>query len=191
MDESLTLQLSDIRQDFQDLYKDYYQAILGFITSYVKLTDVAEDITQDLFLNLVERENQEITINNIEAYLFTSAKNRALNYLRKLSKEEQLRETLYREYDNLQRSIEEDITDLEYQKLFNYYLEKLTTQNGAVFKLCRVEGKTYREAAKVLGITQSAVKKNMVKAMKVLKELLRKDLGPLILIITRLYTNLF
>ena len=68
-------------------------------------------------------------------------------------------------------------------KLLNYYLEKLSIQNSAVFKLCRDKGKSYQEVAEELGISQSAVKKHMVKSMKILKLLLKKDFGLLLFFI--------
>lgn len=184
MEEKPINPIINIKQDIQNLYRDYYEAILGFVLSYVKLADIAEDITQDLFLNIIEKEYKEIE--NIKAYLFTSAKNRALNYLKKVSKEAQIKDALYKEYETLHGSLEEDIADLEYQKLLNHYLEKLSPQNSAVFKLCRDKGKSYQEAAEELGISQSAVKKHMVKSMKILKLLLKKDFGLLLFFIFKL-----
>lgn len=174
-----------IKQDFENLYQEYYQGIFGFVKSYVKSADVAEDITQDLFLNIIEREDPEAPIENIKSYLFTSAKNRSLNYLKKASKDLQVKEALYRQYETLHGSLEEDIADLEYQKLLNKYLENLSPQNSTVFKLCREKGKSYQEAAEELGISQSAVKKHMVKSMKILKLLLKKDFGLLMFFIFR------
>jgi RNA polymerase sigma-70 factor (family 1) len=183
MEERPIRQLRDIKYDFQNLYQEYYQGIFGFVMSYVKLADVAEDITQDLFLTIIEKEDQETQIENIKSYLFTSAKNRAINYLKKASKETQLKDKLYKHYETLYGSLEEDIADLEYQKLLSYYLEKLSIQNSAVFKLCRDKGKSYQEVAEELGISQSAVKKHMVKSMKILKLLLKKDFGLLLFFI--------
>src|SRR6476660_473634 len=132
--------LRNIKKDFENLYQEYYTRIFGFVMSYVKSADVAEDITQDLFLNIREREDRETSIENIKSYLFTAAKNRALNYLKKASKDAQVKEDLYKHYETLHGSLEEDIADLEYQKLLSHYLEKLSPQNSAVFKLCRDEG---------------------------------------------------
>jgi RNA polymerase sigma-70 factor (ECF subfamily) len=46
-----------------------------------------------------------------------------------------------------------------------------------MFNLCRVQGKTYDEAAKLLGLSRNTVKKHMVSSMKVLKLAVQKDLG--------------
>jgi RNA polymerase sigma-70 factor (ECF subfamily) len=46
-----------------------------------------------------------------------------------------------------------------------------------VFRLCRQQSKTYDEAAEELGITRDAIKKHMVRSMRVLKEAAEKELG--------------
>ncbi|HEX7367729.1 MAG TPA: RNA polymerase sigma-70 factor [Pelobium sp.] len=186
MREKRILQSQPFKKDFESLYSEYYRGIFGFVMGYVKSTDIAEDITQDLFLTLLEKQDQETLIANFKAYIFTAAKNRALDYLRTANKDLKLKETLYKNYESLHVSLEDDIADLEYQKLLDYYLDKLSIQNSTVFKLCRKNGKSYKEAAEELGISQSAVKKHMVKSMKILKLLLKKDFGLLLFLILKL-----
>lgn len=175
------------QKDFAGLYQQYYTIILGFVKSFVKSADIAEDITQDLFLRLIEKKFDVNQIEHIKTYLFTSAKNSALNYLKKASRNIQTKEILLVHYFNQQGSLEDDLADLEYQAYLKKYLERLTAQNQAVFKLCRQEGKTYEEAAKLLGISQSAVKKHMIKSMKSLKALLKKDFNLIFAMVTSIF----
>jgi DNA-directed RNA polymerase specialized sigma24 family protein len=46
-----------------------------------------------------------------------------------------------------------------------------------VFRLCRQQGMTYDETAELLGISRNAVKKHMVRTMRILSESVETDLG--------------
>ncbi len=162
---------------FDEIYKQYYQGIFGFVLNYVKSADVAEDITQDLFVKIFEQKEIFDRVENLKSYLFTSAKNSALNYLKKASREELTKHNLIRHYDAKKASLEDDLTDIEYFNYLQKCLGQLSERNKVVFDLCRNEGKSYEEAAQELGISQSAVKKHMVKSMKTLRLLLKKDFG--------------
>jgi RNA polymerase sigma-70 factor (ECF subfamily) len=46
----------------------------------------------------------------------------------------------------------------------------MTSQRLNVFRLCRQEGKTYDEAAAILGISRDTVKKHMVNSMRFIQD---------------------
>lgn len=55
--------------DFEKLYSRYYPKMVRFVTAYVLTRTDAENIVQDIFLDLLEKENVG-SINNLNAYLF-------------------------------------------------------------------------------------------------------------------------
>ena len=58
--------------DFEKLYSRYYPKMVRFVTAYVLTRTDAENIVQDIFLDLLEKENVG-SINNLNAYLFRMA----------------------------------------------------------------------------------------------------------------------
>ena len=172
-----------LKINFDEIYQEYYQGIFRFVLSFVKSSDTAEDITQDLFIKIFENKNILENVENLKSYLFTSAKNATLNYLKKASRDEQIKEKLIQHYDSKKASLEDDLADGEYAAYLQKCLEQLSEKNKVVFNLCRNESKSYEEVAKELGISQSAVKKHMVKSMKTLRSLIKKDFGLLLVFI--------
>ena len=59
----------------------YYTSPCAFANLYVKQTEVAENIVQDLMLWLWENRSELQIRGALSHYLFTSAKNRCLTYL--------------------------------------------------------------------------------------------------------------
>jgi RNA polymerase sigma-70 factor (ECF subfamily) len=74
-------------------------------------------------------------------------------------------------------SLEEELQTKDYLAYLQSILVTLSPQSREVFRLCRQEYKTYDEAAEILGISRSAVKKHMIKSMKVLGDAVKRDLG--------------
>ncbi len=58
------------------------------------------------------------------------------------------------------------VSSKEYDRLFHEALNQMPPQRLNVFRLCRQEGRTYDEAAEILGISRNAVKKHMVLGMR-------------------------
>ena len=67
---------------FEHLYRSYFTPLCRFISLYIENKTEAEEITAELFIYVWEhRENIDFSL-SLKSYLFQSAKNRALNYLR-------------------------------------------------------------------------------------------------------------
>lgn len=66
---------------FKDVYNDYFETICRFLNYYTRDYQVIEEVVQDVFVCLWEDyEGKEIQY--IKTFLYNSARNRMLNYLR-------------------------------------------------------------------------------------------------------------
>ena len=70
-----------IRSIFEKIYLEYGKTVCFKIMYYVKDSNVAEDLMQDVFISFYNNI-VDITIRNIKSYLLKSAKNKALDYLK-------------------------------------------------------------------------------------------------------------
>jgi RNA polymerase sigma-70 factor (ECF subfamily) len=67
---------------FEELFRAFHAPLCEVVDSYVRSQDVAEELVQDLFFALwVKRASLGIG-DSVDAYLFASARNRALQHLR-------------------------------------------------------------------------------------------------------------
>lgn len=162
---------------FTELYDRYHDGICRFIVKYLKSIELAEDICQNVFLKIWEQKEQSVQILEFGAYVFTIAKRQSFDFLKRAAIEQTAMSVVINNYKPVLNSIEDDHQTNEYMAFINKVLSELPEQTQRVFRLCRQENKSYDEAAEILGISRHAIKKHMVRAMKVLKDAAEGEMG--------------
>ena len=74
---------SDRHTDFEYIYIYYFPKMKRFAREYVLSDEDAENIVQDVFLELWEKKEILSLQLNVIAYLFTAIRNRCINFLRR------------------------------------------------------------------------------------------------------------
>lgn len=72
-----------IHKVFNEIYVTYSKLVFFVISKYVHQFQDIEDLTNDVFLSFFNQIQQIDLTNNIKSYLTTSAKNKALNFIKK------------------------------------------------------------------------------------------------------------
>ena len=76
--------LASIRMDdekaFKELFKKYWRKAHRMAYAKVRSKEIAEEIVQDIFTTLWDKR-ATLQINNFSSYLFTTVKNKSLNYI--------------------------------------------------------------------------------------------------------------
>src|SRR5438552_19172921 len=70
---------------FDGLFRSVYAQLVGGATAVLRDSAVAEEIVQDVMLELWRRRETLIVEDSLRAYLFRAARNRALNHIRHLA----------------------------------------------------------------------------------------------------------
>lgn len=174
--------------DFEQLYITWYSRAKGFARVYLPTENDAENIVQDTFLSLYERQDAQAVYTNPIAYLFTALKNRSMDLLRKRALERAASEAMQNDFyidmrmrlDSLNalnvNFLDED--DIEYR--LNKALDALPERCRQIFVMNKIEGKRQRQIAQELGISVNTVESQMAIAYRKLREEL-KDCMPLLL----------
>jgi len=161
---------------FGQLFEEYHAPMFRFAETFVFRPEVAEDIVQEVFIKLWE--SPEIKIEkSLKSYLFLMVRNRCIDFLRALQVEDKRKKKL------LEAQILSDTTDLEFDEatseVIKRTIDELPEQCRQVYSLSVYEDLKYNEIARELGISVSAVKVQMFRARKYLREnlyLLRDNL---------------
>lgn len=155
-------------QAFAAIYHRYHPSLYMFILRYCKVPSLAEDLVHDVFLKVWEirgRIQPELPFNG---YIYRIARNHVLKTLERAATDRGLREQILSQLNALPEGFhpEQVVKSKEYDRLFHEALNQMPPQRLNVFRLCRQEGRTYDEAAEILGISRNAVKKHMVLGMR-------------------------
>jgi len=150
---------------FKELCQIYYDPLYRFLWRKTYNDEAAEDLVQDLFMNVWKaRENLDEN-QSIKAYIYRAANNLAINYLRK----EQLVQQRFE--DNLKDDPADSTgSNLEFQEILDDILQDIPENQRTVFILNKFEGLKYTEIADTLQISVKTVESRMSKTLKVLRE---------------------
>lgn len=174
MDAELVCQLKKgNREAFDRIYEKYHQALYRNIFKITKSSEATEDILQDVFVTLWEKRKQLDENKTVAGWLFVISFNKSVNHTKKELKKNNLRSHLEVAYSQRQDDIDnKEIYEQQYDLLQNA-IAQLSPQKQKIFILCKMEGKTYEEAAKALNISKHTVKEYLSAAMSLVKEYVR------------------
>ena len=174
--------------DFEQIYIAYFSRMKYFAQEYVLSDEDAENIVQDVFLELWERKEMlELPI-NIIAYLFTAIKNRCIDFLRRKilirdiedKLQEEYRLTLQVKYYSLEHFDLDILEEKSIEQILSKAIDALPEKCREIFIKNKIEGKKQKEIAMELNISVNTVETQMGIAYKKLKTEL-KDYFPLFL----------
>lgn len=155
---------------YEVLFKAEYENVKYFIRHYVHDGAEAEDLAQETFASLWTNRDRIDPTRNIRSFVFTIARNKALNHLNML----RTRLTDPLEKGSVSLSIESlnsehilsRIDAMDMKRIIDVVYEKMPELTRKIFVMNRDEGMTYEEIADATGLTPKKVEYNMVKALK-------------------------
>lgn len=153
------------KKEFEKVYTEYYTRLYYFALHIVGDEEAAKDLLNDVFTGLWKGFHK-LDKKNINSYLFTSIRNRAVDYLRhnmlkKKYSEEYIHEaTLY--YSEYSEEKERMVDDM---------MRQLHPPTDEILRMCYLEQMKYSEVAEKMGISTSTVKKHIMKALRTLREI--------------------
>ena len=155
---------------FDVLYKKYSKELLKLGYSILRSTEEAENLIQDVFLNLWENRSKVEKDTSIKSYIFTITYNSAISIIRKKARESAFIEQL----KSLQEINEDPFNmELEYNELtnkLNEIIKLLPQRQKEVYLLHRVDGLKYSEIAERLNISVNTIENHMSRALKTIRE---------------------
>lgn len=158
---------------FEELYSRYKLRLTWNLLRMLKSPELVEDVIHDVFLSIWENRSNIDPDQSLKPYLYTSAANRAKNIFRKAAYEQQFKNYLLPRWEEHYTHVEELLLAQENNSLLEELLNNLSPQQKKVFSLCKIEGKSYKEVAQLLGISEATVNTHISKANIVLKNLVK------------------
>ncbi len=169
---------------FEILYNEHYMPLCHFAQRFVFDLDTAREIVQDVFVHIWEKRTSLPAEISLKTYLFTSVRNKCLDYLKHLNVENEFKKERIKKVlepgNSTFNSIDHPLDGLITKELENTIknaIENLPEKCREIFELSRFKGLKYHEIAEKLNISVKTVETQMSRAL----ESLRKKLDNYIL----------
>jgi RNA polymerase sigma-70 factor (ECF subfamily) len=175
------------RKAFNAVFEQFYGAIYYFCKRLTSSPEEGEDITLTTFQKLWERRENFETLPNIKAFLFITARNACLTFL----KSKYARSVIHKDELDFQAGVEKDamhkIIQAEIMREIDEEVQQLPRLARQVFELRFYQNMNIQEVAAQLNISENSVSVHTNTAINTLRtRFLRKKWLHLILLIMSL-----
>ena len=147
--------------EFETLYKRCFPPAMKLAMSLLHEEDKARDVVQEVFLKLCE---SDIRVDNPMAFIIRSVRNASLNQINMLDTRERIRQKL-----TFNSPIPEYDSELCNEEVLSAIKRLLTFREQQTVEKIYTEGMSDKEAAESLGVSVAAINKNIVSALKKLR----------------------
>ena len=168
-DEELIEQLNCKHvQAFRELFDRFYRYLVLYAIRWVERQETAEDIVQDLFVQVWERDTCYSSYYGFKNFLYNSVKNASLDYLKHKEVEGKYIKYTIQHAESGEEPELEIMENEIYRRLYQV-LDELPKRCKEVFKYY-LEGKKNKEIAELLQISELTVKTQKRNAINYIRE---------------------
>ena len=161
---------------FGILYEKYYQPLYLFALRLSKNPHEAEELVQSVFVSIWEvRQNIDST-KSFSSYLFSIARNRFYDMLRKRVTESCYVDYVLHQDRPTSEDIEKQIEDREINDIIHQLLQKVPERRREIFRMSRDEDLSYKQIAEKLQISENTVDTQIRNTLNFLRKELPKYL---------------
>lgn len=154
---------------FAEIYDRYWALLYRHAYRLIKDQDLAQDVVQEVFVNLWDKINTIDLQFSISSYLYTAVRNKVLNLIQR----DKVKNNYIESFANFVAS-SEAITDHRLrERLLKEKIEKevaaLPSKMRQVFEMSRIQNMSHKQIAEELNLSDKTVKKQMSNAIKILR----------------------
>lgn len=168
--------ISGNKKSFEDLYKQYFQALINYGFRITKNENLIEDAVQELFISIWNNRTNLSEVNEVKFYLFRSLKNKILRQLEKdiFDKSEDV--DVYLDYlisiSEEQKKIDSEQFDANLDTL-QRAIANLPIRQQEVINLKYYHDFTLEEIAKLMDVNKQSVSNLLFRSYAILRKLLK------------------
>lgn len=169
-DRDLLTVLKDGKQEvFAELYMRYKDPLYFHARRMLGDHDEAKDIVQDIFASIWTKRETLVIPASVDAYLYGAIRNRILNFIAHQNVVNRYTDSIDAFIEKGESTIDEHIREKELINILQSEIALLPEKMRKVFELSRHHELSHKEIAEQLNISDKTVKKQVNKAIKILR----------------------
>jgi RNA polymerase sigma-70 factor, ECF subfamily len=153
---------------FDSIFRAHYAHLVGFAQGMLRDRAAAEDVAQEVMLELWRRRAELAISESLRAYLLRATRNRSLNQLRHANVARRAEPHVVGE-ESVNATGTSQLVANELRTALTEAVSELPPACREVFELSRGQGLRYAEIASTLGISIKTVESQMGKALRHLR----------------------
>lgn len=134
----------------------------------------AEDIVQDTLIKIWNARDKWETIDSMEAFALTITRNLSLDSIKRLGNNENMLEDSKADRPDYANTPSEHVIQQDKLTIVKRIINSLPEKQRSCMQLRDIEGKSYKDIAQILKITEDQVKVNIFRARQTVKQRFEK-----------------
>lgn len=177
------------KKTFEIIFKSYFPILCTYAQKYVHDLDTAKEVVHNVFIHLWKIRDTVNTEKPLKSYLYTSVRNRCLNYIRD---DKKFNHEIQPDNPGVEPLTEpaDYLAETELAEKINQAIDSLPKRCREIFIMNRFDEIKYHEIATKLNISIKTVETQMSKALKLLRNKLIHYLSILFLWMDIMIRNL-
>ncbi|MFA4867135.1 MAG: RNA polymerase sigma-70 factor [Pedobacter sp.] len=168
---------------FTEIYKRYWSVLYLHARHMLREEDQARDVVQEVFTMMWNKHSEFQPTINLNAYLYKSVRNRILNIIRHGKIKENYLADLGDFVDREVVQTDELVRYNDLKRLIEKEISNMPPKMREVFEMSRREGLSHAEIGERLGISDLTVKKQVSKAVTILRKKFKIPLISLVILL--------
>lgn len=160
---------------FEKIYLAYSEKLFHFAFSYLKSSFEAEEIVQEVFIQVWEMRHQIDPDRSFDSLIHRMTINRVYNQMKHQVVKQKYQNYLTQFDSSLQDSPEAALHFKQLEAKINLLLDRLPEQQRAIFEMSRMKGLSHAQIANDLGLSVRTVENQVYRASRFLKEHLKGE----------------
>lgn len=160
-------------EQYEALFYKMRDKLYRYALRFVKDSDSAEDVVQDVMQKLWQKREEADSIENLEAWLMVLTRNRSLDLLRKV-KDNQVSVDEAFGISDQSPAADTMLEHADLMTILQQCIDQLPDKQRTVFHLREIEQMTYDEIAQMTGFNIDDVKVSLFRARKHMQRMVSK-----------------
>ena len=156
------------KSNFKQIFEKYFSGLVGFGNNYVGDVSLSEDLVQEVFVSLWEKQDEYQNETALKVYLYRAVRNKCLNHI----KHEQVKKNYQNEtLPNLETEefFLDQVLSEEVSRMLYKFIEELPKQRQQIIRYSLL-GLKNPEIAEIMGLKLNTVKSHKLNAYKQIRE---------------------
>lgn len=156
---------------FRQLFEMFTPGMIRFSSTILKKKELSEEVVSDVFFKVWVHRSKMPEIENFKAYLFTSSRNTALNYLDKEKRNRAI------QLEDIQVLLpineicpESELISKEMREAIGRAIDHLPERCKLIYSLAKIEQLKYKEIAQILDISVKTIDHQLTIAIRKIGE---------------------
>jgi RNA polymerase sigma-70 factor, ECF subfamily len=164
----------------ENIYRHHYLEIYRFLVCFSGNQNDAEDLTQEVFIRVLNSVANKNNISSLKTWIFTIAKHVAIDHYRKKRFSSLFKDGFFKQIASTEKEPNELVEQNEMKRLVHLAISKLKPNYRAVVILRGINEFSIKETSEILQCSESKVKVDYHRALKELKKRLQMDVEEVI-----------